>query len=88
MDESSVEHALRRVRDAREQARNVRAQWRLAPATSGWAGPAHVAALTQLSFGEDRAVSLLTALDEAEAECAERLREERSRSAALAGSAW
>ena len=88
MDESSIEHALRRVRDAREQAQSVRAHWRLAPATPGWAGPAHVAALTQLSFGEDRAVSLLNALAEAEADCIERLREERSRSAALAGSLW
>ncbi len=88
MDESSVEHALRCVRDAREQAHVLRAQWRLAPATPGWAGPAHLAALTQLTFGEDRALSLLNALAEAEAECAERLRAERSQSAALAGSAW
>ena len=88
MEESSIEHALKRVRDAQEQAQSVRAQWRLAPVTPGWAGPAHVAALTQLSFGEDRAVSLLNALAEAEADCAERLREEQSRSAALAGSLW
>lgn len=88
MDESSLEHALRRVRDARELAQTVRAQWRLAPATPGWAGPAHLAALSQLSFGEDHAISLLNALDEAEADYAERLRDERSRSASLSGSAW
>jgi hypothetical protein len=88
VDEASVEHALRCVRDAREQAHLVKAQWRLAPATPGWAGPAHLAALTQLSFGEDRAMALVKALADADAECSERLRKEQSRSAALAGSVW
>lgn len=88
MDETSIEHALRRVRDARDQAESVRAQWRLVPTTPGWSGPAHVAALNQMSLGEERTLSLINHLAEAEAECAERLREERARATALAGSAW
>lgn len=88
MDESSIEQALRRLRDASDQARSVRTQWQSAPQTPGWAGPAHVAVLTQLTLGEEHAGSLVVALAEAEGECAERLRHERARLATLAGSVW
>jgi hypothetical protein len=88
VDESAAEHALARVRAVHDEAVMVRSQWATLPVTPGWHGPTHMAAQTQIQWGEERSLKIVGHLADAQEQCERELYRRRAIAEVSQGAFW